>query len=385
MKIFPLYLKSKIESIRFIYSLCSDLKTFYIVTYSLYPKTYRLLALLGFTLLYLLLILYTGDVLYCADDEHPPIVNNARKPIYISHYQGQDRNLISELPFIAQDSTNTERVELPAVQVNHNNSSVIPENNSISSNIHELGTNTSSVSLGSSEVAVNASISSNINELGINTPSGSHIGIENRRVNTIHELGINTPSGSLRSSMIAENGSISSNRHELGTGNSIRSSMVTENGSVLPTPVVTDNGRTGYLDDPVGYLAPDSAFVPQPYDPTENTKPSTFNTIIASFDSLEKKLDSKAIKYYGMGKRKIYWKIWEKHTGRYESYRGFKQDWDPNTNILNKIYKDVKSNVKSELRDIFYLKDKPAIRGGTHTGRTSREVNDLMRRRRPFN
>ena len=103
----------------------------------------------------------------------------------------------------------------------------------------------------------------------------------------------------------------------------------------------------------------------------------TFDRIITSLKNFDAKLDASTIKYYGMGNRKIYWNVLEKHTNRYESYRQFKADWDPNTNILNKLYKNVKTTAKAGFKDAFYLKDTKTIRGGT-----TDQVRDLLRRNR---
>lgn len=44
------------------------------------------------------------------------------------------------------------------------------------------------------------------------------------------------------------------------------------------------------------------------------------------------------------------------------------------------ILKDIKNNVKEEIRDIFYINERRGINNGV-----SRDVQDLLRIRRPFN
>lgn len=126
---------------------------------------------------------------------------------------------------------------------------------------------------------------------------------------------------------------------------------------------------------------------PAAFDYTERIKVGRIDRVITSFKSLnskigklDEKLDDTTIKYYGMGKRKIYWTVWEKDNGRYGSYRDFKRDWDPNTKIVKQVYKDIKNNVKEEIKDIFYINERRGINNGV-----SRDVQDLLRTRRPFN
>jgi len=79
-------------------------------------------------------------------------------------------------------------------------------------------------------------------------------------------------------------------------------------------------------------------------DYTYRERVGRFDKITNSLKSLEHKLeglDKTAIKYYGRSKGKMYWEVWEKHTGRHQSYEGFKGSWDPNSNIMKTIFTDV--------------------------------------------
>lgn len=67
------------------------------------------------------------------------------------------------------------------------------------------------------------------------------------------------------------------------------------------------------------------------------------------------------IKYHDIGKRKFYWKIWEKHKNDYTSYAEFKKSWDPNLNIWKQIAHDVKANVKDEVKKLVEVK-RPFVR-----------------------
>ena len=92
-----------------------------------------------------------------------------------------------------------------------------------------------------------------------------------------------------------------------------------------------------------------------------------------------KKLNAKRVKFYGMGKRRLYWEVWERESGRYESYQDFKGSWDPNRKFFKSIVTDAKDTFKKGKR-FGVLDNSRHIKGST-----SREVHDLLRRKRPFN
>ena len=79
------------------------------------------------------------------------------------------------------------------------------------------------------------------------------------------------------------------------------------------------------------------------------------------FHNLNNKLDKIYVKYHDLGKRKLYWNLWERHreTSKFSSYAEFKKEWNPNDSIWRSIAKEINSDIK-------------------------KEVNDLVSRKRPF-
>ena len=237
--------------------------------------------MLIFVIYYFSVSYYFDDPILCqpVDGGELPCVNYATKPVLVSNetpglvpelpstpVQRNNCEGLAELPSTPVQRNNCERLaELPSTHLHLNNSSVVTENNSVSSNIHELGTANSVMtdsvttnSITSSRVAVVGSVSSNIQELDVNNSVPSNI------------------------SQIAENNSVSSNIHELGIENSIRSSLIANHGSTTPTTIGESN-YVGFQGE-IGYLAPDYALVPTPCDPTENVRKGTFKSVIASLN-----------------------------------------------------------------------------------------------------
>lgn len=277
---------------------------------------------------------------YVYDNEPAPYVNYASRPIFIPG----TRELLPELPTSMHNTP-----ELPATPL-QSNTPELPETPVQSSRAELAAT---PIQYNSSIITENQSVASNIHELDVNI--------------------------SLRSSLIVEHNSVVSDINELGVNNTQLSSLIEDRS------VITNTNYDQTLN--VGYLAPDSVMQPVTFDYTERIKVGRFDRVITSFKSLnskieklDEKLDHTTIKYYGMGKRKIYWTIWEKENGRFGSYRDFKINFDPNTNIVKQVYKDIKNSVKEEVKDIFYINEKRAINNNV-----SRDVQDLLRTRRPFN
>jgi len=77
------------------------------------------------------------------------------------------------------------------------------------------------------------------------------------------------------------------------------------------------------------------------------------------------RVESVYIKYTDIGKRKFYWKIWEKGRGNYETYQDFKKNWDPNTRIWSEIKKGIKSDISGEVQSLLRNND-PFGNRGTH-------------------
>ena len=314
----------------------------------------------------------SNDSSWYYERNQPPIVNMETKPVLVingdsfegrAELPGTSSNLGATSSIVTQNNSVASNIhelpgtpnihELPGTSSNLGaTSSVVTQNNSVASNIHELPTSTRNLATNIYELGNNTSVNTNSNGLPV---EGSYVSI------------------SQSESTMPQHGSVYSNINELGADNSIRSSIDVQYGSVTPTTIDQHN-------DQIGYLAPDSALHNAAYDPTERLEPKVgiFDKIITSVKSFDAKVEATTVKYYGMGKRKIYWKVWEKRTNRYESYREFKASWDPNTYVFNKVYKNVKNTVKSELKDTFYLNsDTRTIRNST-----TQQVQELMRRNR---
>ena len=86
------------------------------------------------------------------------------------------------------------------------------------------------------------------------------------------------------------------------------------------------------------------------------------------------------IKFQQIGKRKVLWNIWEKHSNRYESYNDFKRTWDSNIGIFSKIRKDIRENIRSEVEDLLGVKKiNKNLKRSVKT-----EIEKLLREQRPF-
>jgi len=86
------------------------------------------------------------------------------------------------------------------------------------------------------------------------------------------------------------------------------------------------------------------------------------------------------LKFQEIGRRKILWNIWEKHSIRYDSYKHFKITWDSNIGIWSKIRKDVRENIRSEVEDLLGVKkiNKNLKRS------VKAEIEKLLREKQPF-
>lgn len=90
---------------------------------------------------------------------------------------------------------------------------------------------------------------------------------------------------------------------------------------------------------------------------------SLFNKLKLGFNfsesdnSLGSKVKSIYIKYHDIGKRKLYWTIWEGNKDNYSNYQDFKQCWDPNTKIWKQIRKELKSDISEEVRNLIKNRD----------------------------
>lgn len=64
------------------------------------------------------------------------------------------------------------------------------------------------------------------------------------------------------------------------------------------------------------------------------------------------KLGRVYVKYHDMGKRKLFWNLWERDRGNYGSYPEFKAEFDPKTNIWKEIWKATKTDVSKEVNGL---------------------------------
>lgn len=86
------------------------------------------------------------------------------------------------------------------------------------------------------------------------------------------------------------------------------------------------------------------------------------------------------IKCQEIGRRKVLWNIWEKNRGKYESYKHFKRSWDNDKSIWNKIEKDIRDDIKTEVEDLLGIKKiKKDLRKSVKA-----EVERLLREKQPF-
>jgi len=76
------------------------------------------------------------------------------------------------------------------------------------------------------------------------------------------------------------------------------------------------------------------------------------------FQNIDNKLGHIYVKYHDLGKRKLYWNLWEKHreSSKYNSYAEFKSSWNPDNSIWRSITKEINSDIKAEVNDLLSRK-----------------------------
>lgn len=72
---------------------------------------------------------------------------------------------------------------------------------------------------------------------------------------------------------------------------------------------------------------------PHEYDWYANNQPN----IISSVDT-----DNSTFVFYLTIKRRAYWYIWKIHSTEYNSYKNFKQAWNPKNSVRKEIFNDIK-------------------------------------------
>lgn len=105
-----------------------------------------------------------------------------------------------------------------------------------------------------------------------------------------------------------------------------------------------------------------------------------FKTLGNKFSNGISKIESAYVHYETVSKRHIIWTLFEENSGQYENYVDFKKDWDSNTSLWAEIKDRTKKDLKAEIEGLLGIKgNKPTI--GTSM---NREIEDLLRTRRPF-
>ena len=184
---------------------------------------------------------------------------------------------------------------------------------------------------------------------------------------------------------------VGSNFHNTEIGSTPDNNQVNPNTEFNPTPRIrlnADDYSNPQLDNhpnenvDIGYLAP----TPEPtnqYDHTERVIPKSTlaGELKLGYKQLKSEVVGVYVKYHDIGKRKGFWKLWEKHKGQYESYEDFKANWDPKTPFLKTIVKEVKQGLKNDVKDALGVNKSGHKSGGNITS----EVNRLLRSNRPFN
>jgi hypothetical protein len=102
-------------------------------------------------------------------------------------------------------------------------------------------------------------------------------------------------------------------------------------------------------------------------------------------------MDSIAINYHDKSKRKLFWTLWERKSGNYESYEDFKRSWDPHTSIWDEIKNRTSKDVKADVEGILGVgRNRNGLGYTTMKGIESRgvnvrsEVNKLIHETKPF-
>jgi len=96
-----------------------------------------------------------------------------------------------------------------------------------------------------------------------------------------------------------------------------------------------------------------------------------------TFNNGVRKIKSLYIKYEGIGKRKIYWNIFEVGTGNYESYTEFKKSWDSNKGLWKHIKDSIKTDIKRDVEELLGMRSKGGVIG-------NRPIDNLIEQKRAY-
>ncbi len=321
------------------------LSRFFMYTKIKYPRTYLLMCFILKCIVCLLLITLIkcycfDDVLLCQPTDNdsfyydtPPSVNYNTRPTVNYSTSGVVRQT-SELFFNTAQQQQQSGAELQSTSYAQH------------STIHELGVNYPNTS---SVATQNNSVNSNIYEIGNNSPKSSSLETHNNSVNSnIHELGVNSDT---RSSLVNASDATINNR-------SINSSTLAQRGGDSSVASFNVENRWNAEDYPnvsnsVGNIQ--SHYYSEYVIPKEGMLDRFklgFKHLNSKVGSVESRVESIYVKYQDIGKRKLFWNIWEKNSGKYESYSDFKANWDPNLNIFKQIAKEIKHDLKYDVEDM---------------------------------
>jgi hypothetical protein len=101
--------------------------------------------------------------------------------------------------------------------------------------------------------------------------------------------------------------------------------------------------------------------------------------------------DSIYVTFRDKSKRKFIWNLWESKSGNYESYKDFKESWDPDTSIWSEIKNRTRKDMRADIEAIIGVNRNTRgtlanIRQNRiEPTRTTREVRNLVRDNDPFN
>lgn len=86
-------------------------------------------------------------------------------------------------------------------------------------------------------------------------------------------------------------------------------------------------------------------------------KKSFFKSIVVTYQTVNENITALYIKSTEVTKRKVYWTVWAKGRGKYNSYEEFKRTWDSNTGFWSRLEKSVRSDVRKDVEDLLGINE----------------------------
>lgn len=102
-----------------------------------------------------------------------------------------------------------------------------------------------------------------------------------------------------------------------------------------------------------------------------------FSDFGGRFNNGVRKIKSLYIKYEGIGKRKVYWNVFEAGTNNYESYADFKKSWDSKKGLWKSIKDRVKTDLKRDIEELLGIRTNTDAIG-------NRPIDNLIEQRRAY-